>query len=146
MVEQHDSESNTTFHAYIPGHTPRHKEGRFDSIRETAQPGMSVDELANSRAFLTGLDYLDTEFYWEAHEVLEPVWLALPDHSDEKHLVQALIQLANAHLKLRMNRPAATARLCVIVTDLLSPLSQAVVMSVSVAKLQQQVDELKKQV
>lgn len=35
-----------------------------------------------------------------------------PEGSDEREMVQAVIQLANARLKLRMKRPRATIRLC----------------------------------
>ncbi len=102
-------------HAYVPGQTPRHPEGAFDTLRDTARAGMSAEALADSAAFRAGLKYLEGEFFWEAHEVLEPVWMALPERSPERHLVQALIQLANARLKARMNRPRAVARLGAIV-------------------------------
>ncbi len=42
-----------------------------------------------------------------------------PDPSPERDMVQAVIQLANARLKLRMDRPKAAARLCGMVRDLL---------------------------
>jgi len=83
---------------------------------------MSVRELAGCDAFRHGLHYIDTGFYWEAHEVLEPVWMALPETSEERRLVQALIQIANAGLKLEMGRPRAAARLCAIAHQLLTSL------------------------
>ncbi|MGB3409054.1 MAG: DUF309 domain-containing protein [Jannaschia sp.] len=87
-------------HAYVPGQTPRHPEGLFDPIRA---------DLA--LAWETGLTYLSGGFYWEAHEVLEPVWMAQPPNAPERALTQGLIQLANAALKQRMGQPRATARL-----------------------------------
>ena len=102
-------------HAYVPGQTPRHAEGAFDALCVTARPGMSPAALADSAAFRAGLHYLDKGYFWEAHEVLEPVWLALPEGCAERHLVQALIQLANARLKALMGRPRAVARLGAIV-------------------------------
>ena len=98
-------------HAYLPGQTPRHPEGAFEWLRESARAGMSADALARSEAFRAGLVYLEKGYFWEAHEVLEPVWMALPQGSAERHLLQALIQLANARLKARMGRPRAVARL-----------------------------------
>lgn len=98
-------------HAYVPGQTPRHPEGAFDALRDTARPGMTAAVLAMTPAFRAGLLYLEKGFYWEAHEVLEPVWMALPRGSAERHLVQALIQLANARLKARMGRSRAVGRL-----------------------------------
>lgn len=99
-------------HAYVPGQNARHAEGWFDGIKETARPGMDLSALARSRAFEVGLAYLEAGYFWECHEVLEAVWMALPEGTPERSLVQAIIQLANARLKLRMQRPKATARLC----------------------------------
>jgi len=97
--------------AYVPGRTQRHPEGAFDTLRATACPGMTEDQLAASPALAAGLRYLHAGFHWEAHEVLEPVWLACPPNSAARRMVQALIQIANARLKDRMDRPAAAARL-----------------------------------
>ena len=40
-----------------------------------------------------------------------------PDGSPEREMTQALIQLANARLKLRMGKPRATRRLCDMVQE-----------------------------
>lgn len=104
--------ANLPPHAYLPGRTPRHPEGAFDTVRQTARRGMTPDDLAASNAFRTGLAWLDAGFFWEAHEVLEPVWLALPPNSAERQLTQGLIQFANAALKARMGRMAAARRIC----------------------------------
>lgn len=128
--------------AYIPGKTERHPEGLFDPVRETVSSGMTSLELADSPAFLSGIAYMEAGFYWEAHELLEPVWIALPEGSVEQRFVQALIQLANAHLKLNMGRAKAAVRLCVIVRDLLSDTSGEVIMSLRLDKVLQQVTSL----
>ena len=70
-------------------------------------------------AFQAGLELLEAGFYWEAHEVLEPVWMNARANTPERHFVQALIQLANAALKLLMQRPGAATRLIDISTELL---------------------------
>ena len=95
-------------HAYVPGQTPRHPEGAFDAVRDTAQPGMSVEALAASEAFVTGLAYLDQGYFWEAHELLEPVWMACPQNSAEQVFVRGVIQRANARLKERMGDEGIT--------------------------------------
>ncbi len=100
-------------YAYVPGQTPRHPEGAFDAVRATAE----AEPLA-SEALRTGIDWIDAGYFWEAHEVLEPVWLALPD-GPARTGVQALIQLANAGLKARMDRPPAALRLCDIAARLI---------------------------
>lgn len=98
-------------HAYIPGRTTRHPDGAFETLRATARPGMTEDALAASPAMQAGLHFLHAGFAWEAHEVLEPVWNACPPNSPSRHMAQALIQLANARLKDRMDQPRAAARL-----------------------------------
>ena len=106
-------------HAYVPGQTPRHAEGAFDDLRRTVRAGMSLAEMEDCPAWVAGWQFMDAGYFWEAHEVLEPVWMALPEWSVERRFVQAAIQAANAGLKARMDRPAAVRRLAGIVEDLL---------------------------
>ena len=101
---------------YVPGRTPRHPEDWFDQLKADAA------RLERSTAFRAGLVYFDAGYFWECHEVLEAVWMAAPDPSAERDFVQAIIQLANARLKARMERPRAVLRLCDIVDGLLSGL------------------------
>jgi len=129
-------------HAYVPGATARHPEDYFDEIKSSVHRCLNAEGLSQTDAFITGLRYIDEHYYWEAHEVLEPVWMALATGSDERHLVQALIQLANAHLKQRMDRPKATRRLCTIAREHLSDIHQPRVMAVDVERLRQRVREL----
>ena len=99
-------------HAYVPGLTNRHAPDLFATICATANPGMPVTKLLASDAWAAGLQFLNTGYYWEAHEAFEPVWQALPPRAPERNLVRALIQLANARLKAKMERPKAVIRLC----------------------------------
>ena len=121
-------------YAYVPGQTPRHAEGGFDPLRATARVGMSVDQLAQCMAWRTGLTYLEAGFFWEAHELMEPVWMALPHDSAERDLVQMMIQLANASLKARMGRPSAVLRLCVRVEGMAGGLPDSVFHRFGVAR------------
>lgn len=98
-------------HAYLPGRTPRHAEDLFDAIKAGVREGMSPAELQRTQAWQSGLAFLHQGFFWEAHELLEVVWMQTPPNSLERHLVQAVIQLANAHLKLRMDRAKAARRI-----------------------------------
>ena len=100
---------------YIPGQTARPAEDFFDAIKED-----------RATALAAGLHYFEQGYFWECHEVLEAVWMDCPDPSPDRILVQAIIQLANARLKLAMNRPKAARRLCAIVDDLLSELEPGV--------------------
>lgn len=122
-------------HAYVPGLTARHAERRFEPICATAQKGMSAEQLAQSEAFCKGLVFLRCGYFWEAHELFEPVWMALEEGSDERHLLQALIQLANAQLKLKMQRPKAAKRLCIMVRGLLTKLTGTRVMGQEISRI-----------
>lgn len=72
---------------------------------------MSVENLASSDAFRCGLESFGRRYYFEAHELLEAVWLRLPPASAERHLLRGLIQLSNAGLKARMGRANAARRI-----------------------------------
>lgn len=92
---------------YRPGQTPRPSEGQFDALiaaHDAADP-------AGSPLFKAGFTAFDAGYFWEAHELWEPVWMALPPQSPERHLLQALIQLANAALKSAMGQDRAAARI-----------------------------------
>ncbi len=106
-------------HAHVPGANRRHDEGLFDAFRTTVRPGMSAATLAQSPAFRAGLRFHRAGYHWEAHEVWEAVWMACPDDSAERALVQGLIQIANARLKIAMGKPKASVRLCGIAAECL---------------------------
>ena len=99
-------------YAYVPGQTPRHDEAIFEVYHESVSAGLSLEDLKATLAWQAGLVFYDKGYFWEAHEVLEPVWMATPRNSAEHQLVQGIIQLANAALKARMKRPNAALRLC----------------------------------
>lgn len=103
--------------ACIPGKTARHPEDWFDPVKASVTPDIATADLPQTVAFRTGLAYFGAGYFWECHEVLEAVWMATKDPSPARDMVQALIQLANARLKLRMERPRAAHRLCDIVAD-----------------------------
>ncbi|MCG6901176.1 MAG: DUF309 domain-containing protein [Rhodobacter sp.] len=129
---------------YVPGATPRHPEGAFDAVRATARAGMDADALAASDAFQTGLRYLQAGYFWEAHEVLEPVWMACAPNSGARAFVQALIQFANARLKARMDRPAAAVRLCDLALAHLAETAAPVILGQDVEPVRRALEDLKK--
>ena len=132
-------------YAHIPGQNARHPEGAFDTIRDQALSPTVTATAADNAAFQAGLDLLETGFYWEAHEVLEPVWMNAPGNAPERFLVQSLIQLANAALKQKMNRPKAALRLCAIARDHLDRAGSddATVMGLSVTTIARAIDGLR---
>lgn len=95
--------------AYHPGVTPRPDESLFAPFKRLPIPA-TAEALAQTEAFRLGFTLFERGYFWEAHEVWEPVWMALPDGAD-KQLVQGLIQLANAGLKRAMGRDQAARRI-----------------------------------
>ena len=53
----------------------------------------------------------DRGYFWESQEILETVWAAAPQGGRERILLRACILIANANLRLRMQKPHAAARL-----------------------------------
>lgn len=133
-------------YAYVPGRTPRHPDGLFDVLRATVHPGDTVSELAVSPAWQAGLALLEDGYFWEAHELLEPVWMALPTGTPEREMAQALIQLANACLKREMGRPRAVLRLCQMVAGHLDRMGEGPVMGQAPSDLRDAIHALENQV
>src|SRR5271167_1781556 len=65
---------------------------------------------ARHPALRYGVTLNDAGYFWEAQEVLEAVWAAAPQGGRERILLRACIQIANANLRLRMQKPHAAAR------------------------------------
>ncbi|MFV0297065.1 MAG: DUF309 domain-containing protein, partial [Hyphomicrobiaceae bacterium] len=80
----------------------------------------SLEEWPKAVPYLSGLALYRRGFYWEAHEVWEPVWRAAPPNSRERYLLAGLIQLANGCLKVRMARISAAGRLFAAARQLVS--------------------------
>jgi len=143
-----DAADNIRFpaHAYVPGENSRHSDGWFDDIKDSVSQDIPVNDLHRTHAFQVGRAYFDQGYYWECHEVLEAVWLRTGDPSPERDMVQALIQLANARLKLRMGKPNAARRLCDMVEAHLARCAGAnIVLGLNVAQMQVWVDETRQQ-
>jgi hypothetical protein len=77
---------------------------------------------ADDPAFLYGLALHDGGFFWEAHEIWEAIWKAAPMNGCDRLALRALIQITNAGLKRRIERPRAAARLIHETKGLLSEL------------------------
>ena len=66
---------------------------------------------ARHPALRYGLALNDRGYFWEAQEVLETVWAAAPQSGRERILLRACIHIANANLRLRMQKERSAARL-----------------------------------
>jgi hypothetical protein len=99
--------------AYVPGET-----GPADADCETLDMAKALVPSAfrghvpaRHPALRYGLALNDRGYFWEAQEVLEAVWAAAPQGGRERMLLRACVHIANANLRLRMQRPHSAARL-----------------------------------
>src|ERR1700684_4690017 len=98
--------------AYVPGETAD-AEADHDTLwhAKALVPSRFRDYVpARHPALRYGIALNDAGYFWESHEVLEAVWAAAPQGGRERPLLRACIQIANANLKLRMQKPRAAAR------------------------------------
>ena len=97
-------------HRHVPGRNARPDDALFARVRALLPPE-TCDAGADANVpWRYGLRLLEAGFHWEAHEVLEGVWLRAAPNARERHLVQATIHLANGALKAAAGREAAAAR------------------------------------
>lgn len=99
--------------AYVPGEA-----GGVDADYETLDMAKALVPSAfrgyvpaRHPALRYGLALNDRGYFWESQEVLEGVWAAAPQGSRERILLRACIHVANANLRLRIQRPHSAARL-----------------------------------
>ncbi len=99
--------------AYVPGE-PGAAEADHDTLWQAKAlvPSRFCDFVpARHPALRYGIALNDAGYFWESQEVLEAVWAAAPQGGRERILLRACIQIANANLKLRMQKPHAASRL-----------------------------------
>ncbi len=99
--------------AHVPGITNTADTEPLEQAKATVPPRFADVAPAGHPAFRYGVALCDAGFYWEAHEVWEAFWMATAQNGRDRQAVRALIQLANAGLKLRMGRRRAVRRLLV---------------------------------
>jgi hypothetical protein len=99
--------------AYVPGETAE-AEADHDTLRKAKAlvPAQFFGHVpARHPALRYGMKLNDAGYFWESGEVLEAVWAAAPQNGRERILLRVCIQIANANLRLRMQKPHVTARL-----------------------------------
>ncbi|MEO1291454.1 MAG: DUF309 domain-containing protein [Pseudomonadota bacterium] len=112
---------------HIPGKTPHPSADHPASrVARTAPNPTDPAHWRDNLAYLYGLRLYHAGFYWEAHEVWEAVWMNARPNSPERHLLQGLIQLANAGLKIRMGKLRAVQRLGTIASGHLADANRAI--------------------
>lgn len=97
--------------AHFPGVTPGPEHQLLAPIVAQADHVTTSATAHSNVAWRYGLRLYNGGFYWEAHEVLERVWMNAQQNSREQQLVQGVIHLANAGLKQALGRDRAVQRL-----------------------------------
>ena len=97
--------------AYMPGVDAAHDHAALAPVLALVPARFEACVPFDHPALRYGLALNDAGFFWESHEVLEAVWKVAPQGGRDRILLRACIQIANANLKLRMNRPGAVTRL-----------------------------------
>lgn len=99
---------------HVPGANARPEEGAVFAAAAEARRADAPGAWSECASYLYGFDLLVGGFFWEAHEVWEPVWANCPPNSRERAVLRGLIQCANAGLKSVMARPGAAGKLLVL--------------------------------
>ena len=103
-------------YAHVPGINSRADNNELEAVIALVL-SMTVDATAHDNiAWQFGVKLLNRGFFWEAHEVLEPVWMNATPNGRERHLLQGIIHVANSALKVRMQRMKAAQRLSDLAT------------------------------
>src|SRR6478752_4623307 len=98
--------------AYVPGESEK-SSADYETLAQITvlvPPRFGGYVPARHPALRYGLTLNDRGYFWEAQEILEAVWAAAPQGGRERILLRACIQIANANLRLRMQKPRAAAR------------------------------------
>lgn len=103
-------------YAHVPGQNSRPGSDELEpAIAMVLASTVDVTACDNA-AWHYGVKLLNQGFFWEAHEVLETVWMNATPNSRERYLLQGVIHVANCALKVRMQRKNAAHRLSDLAT------------------------------
>ncbi|MDH6256918.1 DUF309 domain-containing protein [Bradyrhizobium sp. BR13661] len=98
---------------YVPGETAELDADyqTLDMAKALVPPAFRGYVPARHPALRYGLALNDRGYFWESQEVLEALWAAAPQGGRERILLRACIHVANANLRLRMQKAHSAARL-----------------------------------
>jgi len=108
--------STRPFPAYrfMPGQSPhprRDPRGHSYGLPEPTPLAFSPDEWHACEWYLYGVDLYNFSYWWECHEAFEGLWHAVGHKTQPGQFLQALIQVAAAHLKRFLGKPTPAANL-----------------------------------
>jgi hypothetical protein len=97
-------------YTYVPGgpwpHPTRSPEGHRSGNQDPPALPIRDDAWEASAFYLRGIELFNAGYYWEAHEAWESLWHAHGRRGPTAEILQALIKLAAAGVKVREGRPA----------------------------------------
>jgi DUF309 family protein family protein len=96
--------------SYVPGETDEADHDTLWQAKSLVPPRFRDFVPARHPALRYAIALNDAGYFWEAQEVLEALWAAAPQGGRERILLRACVQIANANLKLRMQKPRVAAR------------------------------------
>jgi len=94
---------------HVPGKTPhpeRDEKGHSFGLTITSGGPVTEENWRKHNAYLRGIDLYHAGYLWEAHEAWEGPWKQSEPDSLEANLLQALILIAAAQLKVHVCNPA----------------------------------------
>lgn len=101
-------------YAYVPGQAPhptRDPAGHsYGAPPEQTDP-FDPDTWQDDERYLHAIDLLNHDYWWEAHEALEGLWIAVGRRTPPGRFLQGLIQIGVAMLKRHQAMPDAARRL-----------------------------------
>jgi hypothetical protein len=119
-------------YTYVPGKTPHPKSdpaGHAYGLAGVPPAPVDPGRWWESRAYLHGLDLFNGQFYWEAHEQFEGLWLAVGRQGPVAVFLKSLIKLAAAGVKNLARQPQGVNSHARRATELLRGLAQSSVES-----------------
>ena len=99
---------------YVPGrniHPRKHSGGSHIPPLPESQAQFDVQNWQNSIRYLYAIDLFNHEYWWEAHEVLEELWIETGRTTEIARFLQGIIQVAAALLKKLVSKNEAAGRL-----------------------------------
>lgn len=97
-------------YSYVPGgpwpHPTRDPAGHLHGRERTPPAPIPDGRWNDSEAFVEGVRLFNAGYYWEAHEAWEALWHAHGRTGPTAWVLQSLIKLAAAGVKVRERRPA----------------------------------------
>jgi hypothetical protein len=93
---------------FIPGQSQHpEKEGGYLRGKTIDSFDFAETNYKTNETYLYGIDLFNHEYYWEAHVYWEVLWNHVGRKSSHGYFLQALIKLAAAGVKDKLNQPEA---------------------------------------